>query len=73
MGWWYLGSSGASGGVLLMWDTLVVDKVEGVCVGRYTIACSMRNVDDKFVWAFKGCTTRMMMLKGGVYGMSWLT
>jgi hypothetical protein len=34
----------------------VVEKVED-CVGRYTVACSLRNTDDNAVWAF-----------GGVYG-----
>ena len=32
--WSYLGSCGASGGVLLMWDTWVVNKVEEA-VGRF--------------------------------------
>jgi hypothetical protein len=35
VGWWYLGSSGVLGGVLLMWDTRVVEKVEGVCGAIY--------------------------------------
>jgi hypothetical protein len=38
----------ASGGVLLMWDRRVVEKIEE-CTGSYTIACSFRNVDDNFV------------------------
>ena len=32
----YLGSVGASGGVLLMWDNRVVDKVEEA-VGRFSL------------------------------------
>jgi hypothetical protein len=54
--WCYLGANGASGGILLMWDRRVVEKVEE-CVGRYTVACSLRNTGDNVVWAF-----------GGVYG-----
>jgi exonuclease III len=30
----YMGASGASGGILLMWDRRVVEKVEE-CVGRF--------------------------------------
>jgi hypothetical protein len=41
--WCYLGSSGASGGILLMWDRRVVEKIEE-CVGRYVVACSFKNV-----------------------------
>jgi hypothetical protein len=66
-----MGSNGASGGVLLMWDRQVVEKIEG-CAGRYTIACSLRNTNDNFVWVFGGCMGRMMMGIGGFCGMSWL-
>jgi hypothetical protein len=51
-----MGASGASGEILLMWDRQVVEKVEE-CVGRYIVACSLRNTVDNVVWAF-----------GGVYG-----
>jgi hypothetical protein len=36
--WCFLGSRGASGGILLMWDRRVVEKLED-CVGRFIIAC----------------------------------
>jgi len=54
--WCYMGASGASGGILIMWDRRVVEKVEEY-VGRYTLALSFRNAEDNFSWAF-----------GGVYG-----
>ena len=44
---------GASGGVLLMWDNRVVDKVEEA-VGRFSVSCKFKNVVDHFVWAFTG-------------------
>jgi exonuclease III len=56
VGWVYMGSNGASGGLLLMWDRRVVEKMEE-CMGQYTMACCFQNVQDHFVWAF-----------GGVYG-----
>jgi hypothetical protein len=49
--WCYLGSRGASKGILLMWDKRVVEKIED-CLGRYTVACSFRSVGDNFEWAF---------------------
>jgi exonuclease III len=54
--WCYMEASGASGGILLMWDRRVVEKVEE-CVGRYIVTCSLHNTGDNVVWAF-----------GGVYG-----
>lgn len=54
--WCCLDSSGASGGILIMWDTRVVEKVAD-CVGAYTLAVSFKNVVDHSTWAF-----------GGVYG-----
>jgi hypothetical protein len=47
--WCYLASRGASYGILLMWDGRVVEKIEA-CV----VACSFRNVEDNFTWAFAG-------------------
>ena len=51
--WLYLGSVGASGGVLLMWDNRVVNKVEEA-VGHFSVSCKFKNVVDHFVWAFTG-------------------
>jgi len=51
--WCCLDASGASGGILILWDKRVVEKVD-VCVGRFTLAVSLRNVDDHFEWGFVG-------------------
>jgi len=49
--WFYSVSRGASGGILLMWDSRVVEKVEER-IGEFIVACSFRNVEDGFSWAF---------------------
>jgi len=49
--WCCLDSCGASGGILIMWDKRVVEKID-VCVGEFTLVVSFRNVVDCFVWAF---------------------
>jgi exonuclease III len=54
--WMYKGANGASGGILLLWDRRVVEKIDE-CMGSYTVACMFQNVEDQFVWAL-----------GGVYG-----
>ena len=51
--WLYLGSDGAFGGILLMWDSRVVEKVEEA-VGHFSVSCKFKNVGDQFEWAFIG-------------------
>ncbi|KAG6663959.1 hypothetical protein CIPAW_02G057800 [Carya illinoinensis] len=51
--WALLAANGASGGVLLMWDQWVVEKLE-VAMGLFTVACSFRSASDGFKWAFAG-------------------
>ena len=51
--WLYLGSDGAFGGILLMWDSRVVEKVEEA-VGHFLVSCKFKNVGDQFEWAFIG-------------------
>jgi hypothetical protein len=36
-----------------MWDRRVVEKIKE-CVGEFTVACSFRNIEDSFSWAFAG-------------------
>ena len=49
--WSYLGSCGASGRVLVMWDTQVVNKMEEA-VGRFSVSCKFTSVSNQFVWVF---------------------
>ena len=51
--WVYLASSGASGGMVVMWDKRVVEKVEEY-IGSFLIACAFKCVSDGFSWAFAG-------------------
>jgi hypothetical protein len=50
--WLYLGSEGASGGILFLWDRRVVERIDSA-VGHY-ISCKFRNVLDQKDWAFFG-------------------
>ena len=49
--WLYLGLEGAFGGIVLMWDRRVVEKVEEA-VGHFSVSCKFKNVGDQFEWAF---------------------
>lgn len=51
--WCYLASCGASGGMLLIWDKRIVEKID-VFVGEYVLACSFRSVEEDCSWAFAG-------------------
>jgi hypothetical protein len=46
-------SRGTSSGILLIWDMMVVEKIKE-CVGEFTVACSFKNIDYGFSWAFVG-------------------
>ena len=49
----YLGSNGASGGILLMWDRRVVEKIDEA-VGLFSVSCKFRSIADQHEWAFSG-------------------
>jgi exonuclease III len=51
--WLFLGSSGASGGILLLWDKRVVEKLEDA-IGYFSVSCKFKNVEDQKVWMFTG-------------------
>ena len=53
MDWMFLGSNGASGGILLMWDKRLVEKIEDA-IGIYSVSCKFRNVADQKVWMYSG-------------------
>ena len=48
MDWMFLGSNGASGGILLMWDKRCVEKLKDA-VGIYSVSCKFKNVTDQKV------------------------
>lgn len=49
----FVGSSGASGGILIMWDNRVSD-MEEVSEGLFSLSISFRNIADSFRWMFVG-------------------
>ncbi|KAG6636557.1 hypothetical protein CIPAW_11G119300 [Carya illinoinensis] len=53
VGWAYLPSDGALGGILVMWDKRVVENIDKF-VGEYFVGCLFKNSEDGFEWAFAG-------------------
>jgi hypothetical protein len=64
-----LGRNGASGGILLMWDRRVVEKVEA-WEGSYSIACSFRNVSDDSSGLLRVCMGRTWTMIDRCFGMN---
>lgn len=53
VGYQFMGSLEVSGGILVMWDTRVLE-MEDVSVGLFSISMSFRNIGDGFQWRFIG-------------------
>jgi hypothetical protein len=51
--WVCLDSCGASGGILILWDKRVVEKIEDCC-GVYSLVVKFRFIEDNSLWAFAG-------------------
>ena len=56
VGWEVVNAVNTAGGILLLWDKRVLDKIDAF-TGRFSVSCSWIGVVDWFVWT---CT--------GVYG-----
>lgn len=44
MDWYCLDSRGASGGILIVWDRRVVEKID-MDIAWFSVSCLFRNVD----------------------------
>lgn len=51
--WDFLGSVGAAGGILIMWDRRVVVKKD-VPIGEWSVSCLLRMVENNKPWVFSG-------------------
>ena len=48
--WLFVGSNGASGGILLLWDKRCLEKIDEA-LGLFTASCKFRCVAFGYVWA----------------------
>ena len=51
--WAVLEVDRTAGGILIMWDKRVLDKVE-VLVGKFSVSVMWHGVEDSFIWACLG-------------------
>ena len=50
MDWPALDADQTAGGVLIMWDRRVLEKLE-VLVGSFLVSVQWKDVEDGFIWA----------------------
>ena len=53
MEWVASNAKGASGGILILWDSKVLQLVE-VEESRYSLSCKIWNIEDNFIWNYSG-------------------
>ena len=53
MDWAVLDADQTTGGVLIMWDRRVLEKLE-VLVGLFSVSIQWKGVEDGFIWACSG-------------------
>ena len=51
--WKVVEAEGTAGGILVIWDTRKLELVEAE-IGQFFVTCLLKNVEDGFLWAFKG-------------------
>ena len=49
--WVAIKAEGASGGILIFWDTRVIQLLEKE-EGQYTLSCRFKSVEEDFIWVF---------------------
>ena len=68
--WSVLEADRIAGGILLMWDKKVLEKLE-VFVGTFSVSVKWQGVGDGFIWACSGVYAQMRISRGVTCGMSW--
>ena len=53
VGWEALNAVNTAGGIILMWDKRILEKVD-VRIGGYSVSCQWRSLEDGFVWTSTG-------------------
>ena len=51
--WMNIKAEGASGGILIFWDTRVIQLLEKE-EGQYSLSCRFKLVEKDFIWVFTG-------------------
>jgi hypothetical protein len=69
-GWEALPAGNTAGGIILMWDKKVLEKLD-VHIGEYSVSCQWRSLDDGFVWTGLGFMVLIWILCVVIFGRSY--
>ena len=53
VGWEVLNAIHSAGGILLMWDKRVLEKLD-CYIGTFSVSCQWKSLDDNFIWTGSG-------------------
>jgi hypothetical protein len=67
--WEFLPASGSAGGVLMLWDNRVLEKVDSV-VNQFSVSCLWKGVSDGLNGLARVSMVRQMIFSVGSYGRS---
>jgi exonuclease III len=67
VGWEVLNAVNSAGGILLMWDKRVLEKLD-CYTGTFSISCQWKSLDDNFIWTGSGVYGPNL---GGARGSFW--
>jgi hypothetical protein len=65
--WEFLEAVGTAGGVLLLWDKRVVEKLDSF-VGRFSVSCLWRGVSDGLLGLVLGFMVLLVILLDKIFG-----
>ena len=68
--WVAIKAEGAFGGILIFWDTRVIQLLEKE-EGQYTLSCRFKSLEENFHWVFTGFMVPLCMGGGRISGKSW--
>ena len=68
--WSALNAQGATGGIVVFWDSKVIELVD-VEEGSFSVSCRFRNTEDNLLWCFTGVYGPTANKDRGGCGLSW--
>ena len=67
MDWVIVNAIGASGGILIFWDSRMFQLVDSEAT-RSLLSCKFRNLEDNFTWVFSGVYGPSIIVEKESYG-----
>ena len=69
--WVALRAEGASRGIIIFWDSHVIQLLDKEAEGLFSISCRFRLIEDEFTWVFTGVYAPLLKGVENLFGKSW--